>query len=95
MGNKLRILLVLPSEYKKGRNMKRQHLIILATLTSVILAISMYGCKKEQPVREDSVPPKATSLEDESYKHTKIAFVSNREGNCEIYTMNVDGTELT
>lgn len=46
----------------------------------VVSVLTGYGCKKQQP----QVKPN---------KQYKIAFVSNRDGNSEIYVMNADGSE--
>jgi Tol biopolymer transport system component len=49
----------------------------------VIVGVGVYGCKKEEPALR----------EQELYQQTKIAFVSGRDGNYEIYIMNADGSE--
>jgi len=64
----------------------------LVALVGTIIGIGVYGCKKEEPVREESLPEKSVSLEG-NLENTKIAFMSSRDGNCEIYVMNADGSE--
>ena len=57
----------------------------------------MYGCEKEEPKKEDSFPKQSVEKklsEEGLYKHTKIAFVSDRDGNDEIYIMNANGSGL-
>ncbi|MHC4460379.1 MAG: hypothetical protein ACYS30_03000, partial [Planctomycetota bacterium] len=88
--------------------MKPQYLTTLAALISAIIVVGVYGCKKEEPVREDtapiesveeepkkeeSLPKEPVSLEEKLYKQTKIAFPSYKAGNYEIYVMNADGSE--
>jgi len=46
-----------------------------------------------EPPRQDTLPKESVSSDQESLKQTKIAFVSNRDGNGEIYVMNADGSE--
>ncbi len=80
----------------------------LVTLVGVMIGVGVYGCKKEEPVREDTAPtesvvqepareyspPKTSvSLEDKLYRQSKIVFISLRDGNPEIYVMNADGSE--
>ena len=62
--------------------MKLQHLTTLAAAIAAIIGISVCGCKKEEP----------EIWETQLYEHTKIAFVSVRDNNLEIYVMNVDGS---
>ena len=50
---------------------------------------------RPQPVTSDSQPEEPFSLEDKLYNQTKIAFMSIRDGNYEIYVMNSDGSEQT
>ena len=49
----------------------------------------------QEPVSEDVVPRELDSLEKKLYEQTKIAFISSRDGNFEIYAMNADGSEQT
>ena len=56
----------------------------LVALVGTIIGVGVYGCKKEEPLKP---------FEEKLYKQTKIAFVSERDGNDEIYVMNVDGSE--
>jgi len=80
----------------------------LVALVGAMIGVGVYGCKKEEPVREytapiesveqepareDTLPTELVSLEDKLYKQTKIAFSSWRDGNGEIYVMNTDGSE--
>ena len=48
---------------------------------------------EQEPAREYTPPKTSVSLEEKLYKQTKIAFDSNRDGNTDIYVMNVDGSE--
>jgi len=41
------------------------------------------------PIELVEQEPSKTNL----YEHSKIAFISNRDGNREIYVMNTDGSE--
>ena len=75
--------------------------VILAILAIVIIGVGVYGCKKEEPIREDTLLIESikhepstgnVSSEDKLYKQTKIVFSSNRDGNQEIYVMNADGS---
>jgi Tol biopolymer transport system component/peroxiredoxin/DNA-directed RNA polymerase subunit RPC12/RpoP len=45
-----------------------------------------------QPVTSNTQQTEPVSLEDKLYEQTKIAFVSGRDGNAEIYVMNADGS---
>jgi len=65
---------------------------VFLSLIGTILGFGVYGCKKEEPVREERLPEKSVSLEG-NLKNTKIAFASTRDGNLEIYVMNTDGSE--
>lgn len=88
--------------------MRSRYMTALAVVIAVIIGISLCGCKKEEPVREDTAPVESVeeepqkeeilpkepvSLEEKLYKQTKIAFPSYRDGNNEIYIMNADGSE--
>jgi len=64
----------------------------LVALVGAIIGFGVYSCKKEEPVREESLPEKSVSLEG-NLENTKIAFMSSRDGNCEIYVMNADGSD--
>lgn len=66
--------------------------IATLALASVMIGISVYGCRKEKPQKEDTSI--SVFLGDKLCKNTKIAFVSNRDGNCEIYIMNADGSDM-
>jgi len=48
---------------------------------------------EQEPAKEDRLPKESVSLQEELYKQTKIAFMSERDGNVEIYVMNADGSE--
>ncbi len=61
----------------------------LALFATVIVVLGCGGCRK--PGANESEPG-GLSLEPKSYKQAKIAFVSDRDGNEEIYVMNADGT---
>ncbi len=65
----------------------------LVALVGTMIGVGVYGCKKEEPVREDTAPtesvvqepareytpPKTSvSLEDELYSQSKIVFISVR-----------------
>ena len=65
----------------------------LVALVGAIIGVGVYGCKKQEPSKEDISPADSVSLEDKLYKQTKIAFTSDRDGNWEIYVMNADGSE--
>jgi dipeptidyl aminopeptidase/acylaminoacyl peptidase len=95
---------------------------VFLSVVGAIIGFGVYGCKKEEPVREDTAPtesveeapsreytppiesdkqepPKKDTLTKEpvslkgNLENTKIAFMSNRNGNLEIYVMNADGSE--
>ena len=55
--------------------------ILLLVLAGIIIGVSVYGCKKEEP----------KAWEEKLYKTTKISFTS--EG--DIFVMNADGSEKT
>jgi hypothetical protein len=65
----------------------------LVAIVGAMLGVGVYGCKKEEPKKEETSSPKSVSLKEELYEQTKIAFVSNRDGNFEIYVMNADGSK--
>ncbi len=65
---------------------------VFLSLVGAIIGFGVYGCKNEEPVSEESLPEKSVSLEG-NLENTKIAFMSSRDGNCEIYVMNADGSE--
>ena len=72
-------------------------LMFLMVLASVITGICVYGCKKEEPVIEDTEMIKSASLEDKLYKKTKIAFVSTKNPMVlkgDIFIRNSDGTNM-
>jgi len=90
--------------------MRSRYMTTLAVVIAVIIGIGLCGCKKEEPVREDttptesieeepkveeSLPKEPVSFEEKLYKQTKIAFMSVRDGNPEIYIMGIDGTGQT
>lgn len=67
-------------------------MLIAATMSFVTIA-----CQKEinYSTREEAVPSKSNQASVKSKKQDrKILFVSNRDGNDEIYSMNVDGTSI-
>ncbi len=82
---------------------------VFLSLVGAMIGVGVYGCKKEEPVTEDTAPTesveqeptgggydpskKPVSLEEKLYKQCKITFQSNRDGNPEIYVMNADGSE--
>ena len=47
----------------------------------------------QEPQKQETLPKESVSLDEKLYENTKIAFVSNRDGNYEIYIMNADGSE--
>ncbi len=55
-------------------------------LTALIGVTILSGCYRYKRIEEVAKP---------SPEQTKIAFVSDRDGNLEIYVMNVDGSEQT
>jgi hypothetical protein len=63
--------------------MGSRYLTTLAVVIAVIIGISLCGCKKEEPLKP---------FEERLYKQTKIAFVSDRDGDPEIYVINADGS---
>ena len=85
-----------------------RYLTILAVVIVVIIGISFVGYKKKESVRQKTTPAEpvenelaredmssteTVALEQKSYKETKIAFISSRDENFEIYVMNADGSE--
>jgi len=66
---------------------------VLVCLVGAIIAVGVYGSKKEETQKEDMSAKTSVSLEDKLYRQTKIAFYSDRDGNAEIYVMNADGSE--
>ena len=60
---------------------KRAKIVII--LCCLVLAINISFSKKAKPKEP---------YEERLYRQTKIAFQSYRDGNCEIYVMNVDGS---
>ena len=60
--------------------------ILLVILAGAIIGVGVYGCNKEGLKDEDTLQ---SALGDELYKQTKIAFQSYRDGNFEIYIMNL------
>jgi len=64
----------------------------LVALVGVIVAVGGYGFEKQEPQIEDALPITSVSSEDKLYEQSTIAFTSNRDGNAEIYVMNVDGS---
>ena len=63
----------------------------LVALVGAIIGVGVYGCKKQEPKKEDVPPTESVSLEDKLYKTTKIAFTSLRDDSG-IYVMNADGS---
>ena len=64
----------------------------LVALVGVIVAVGGYGFEKQEPQIEDVSPITSVSSEEKQYEQNTIAFTSNRDGNAEIYVMNVDGS---
>ena len=64
----------------------------LVALVGVIVAVGGYGFEKQEPQIEDALPITSVSSEDKLYEQSTLAFTSNRDGNAEIYVMNVDGS---
>ena len=48
------------------------------------MILSLFACGGAEPVEENEVAPPS-----------KIAFLSDRDGNAEIYVMDADGSNLT
>jgi TolB protein len=65
----------------------------LVALVCAIIVFGIYGCKKEEPEKEENLPETSVSLEG-NLENTKIAFASTRDGNLEIYVMNADGSAI-
>ena len=64
----------------------------LVTLVGVMIGAGVFGCKKEEPQKEDTSPKQSFEqklAEELLLKYTKIAFQRNGE----IYVMNADGRE--
>jgi Tol biopolymer transport system component len=58
---------------------------LLFVLAYVLLPPLIVGCSSDKPLSPRLPPPSSD----------KVAFVSTRDGNSEIYTVNIDGTNLT
>lgn len=80
--------------------------IILVAFVSATIGVGAYGREKEEPARERSAPtalavrepalectPSKTSVSLEDELHSKIVFISSRDGDAGIYVMNADGSE--
>ena len=64
----------------------------LVALVGTMIGVGVYGCKKEEPQKEDTSPKQSFEqklAEELLLKYTKIAFQRNGE----IYVMNADGSE--
>ena len=59
-------------------------------IIGILCAVIWLGCGTDDDNSVDNV-----TIEDPLRPSTKIAFMSNREGNREIYVMNADGTNVT
>ncbi|MCP4260615.1 MAG: DUF5050 domain-containing protein [Planctomycetes bacterium] len=66
---------------------------VLVALVGAIIGVGVYGCKKEEPQKENMSEETSVALEDTLYRQSKIVFISDRDGNPEICVMNADGSE--
>ncbi|MHC4259964.1 MAG: DUF5050 domain-containing protein, partial [Planctomycetota bacterium] len=66
-------------------------------LLSALTGVAVCGCKKKEPAKpfapESASLPREGAQKLKLYRYPKIAFMSNRDGNFEIYIMNADGNE--
>jgi len=63
-------------QLKKKRNTSITAIVLVA-LAGTIIGVGVYGCKKEEPEKEDTL--KSVSLGDRLHEQTKIAFVSKKD----------------
>ena len=77
--------------------MKRFLLILFIVIFTVSIILIGVGCKEiDESAARETTTPDTTEVETtipEAAVEGKIAFVSERDGNSEIYIMNVDGSE--
>ena len=76
--------------------------LVLAMSISLVSVFGLGGCRptvppvEEEPIVEEPVVEEVTDEpEEEALDGSKIAFASWRQGNSEIYIMNVDGSRQT
>jgi TolB protein len=82
--------------------MKRLLLIIFPVIIATLIILMVPSCRnKSVPDDVDSTADDSVSIDKKEDNKTKviaknkIAFSSDRDGNDEIYIMNVDGSEQT
>ena len=65
-------------------------------ISAAVISISLWGCKKEigSSSQTDSELTQQNSNGAKKKNSGRILFVSNRDGNDEIYTMNPDGSDV-
>ena len=67
--------------------------LVLVISISMVVVFSLGGCRRaEEPVAEEITDKQEA---EEITTESKIAFTSDRDGNMEIYIMNLDGSEQT
>ncbi len=74
--------------------MKKLLLILFIITITLLLITNISGCKKPPEPTDWRKVSWQWSSPYEAPKGDKIVFVSNRDGNCEIYLVNIDGTGL-
>jgi len=77
--------------------MKKLLLIIFIMTTTILLIINIAGCKNSAKPTENNTGQDAMIYNSKpcfSPDSSRVAFVSNRDGNYEIYMVGIDGSDL-
>ena len=84
--------------------MRKTFLQFITIISLTLLLCLNFSCKKQVDEEAEEAKPAVDveadveavkSLLNETLERPKIAFRSRRDGNCEIYVMNTDGSEQT